>query len=102
MLDELTAMQLYCRRLADLETTGGLRPTQASLAKYHNTRAARRVAAIARDLLAAAGLDSGAIDERADDVITAACALYDELAPVDLSPRLAPGVSWSSLVMPPR
>ncbi len=41
MLDELTAMQLYCRRLADLETSGGLRPTQASLAKYHNTRAAR-------------------------------------------------------------
>ena len=60
----------------------------------HRIEAAGRTdAAIARDLLAAAGLDSGAIDERADDVITAACALYDELAPVDLSPRLAPGVA---------
>ncbi len=28
MLDELTAMQLYCRRLADLESSGGLRPTR--------------------------------------------------------------------------
>ncbi|MGC5222456.1 acyl-CoA dehydrogenase family protein [Micromonospora sp. DT81.3] len=56
MLDELTAMQLYCRHLADLETTGGLRPTQASLAKYHNTRAARRIAAVARDLLGGNGI----------------------------------------------
>lgn len=56
MLDELTAMQLYCRHLADLETTGGLRPTQASLAKYHNTRAARRVASVARDLLGGNGI----------------------------------------------
>ncbi len=56
MLDELTAMQLYCRHLADLETSGGLRPTQASLAKYHNTRAARRIAAVARDLLGGNGI----------------------------------------------
>ncbi|MCR2764085.1 acyl-CoA dehydrogenase family protein [Microbacterium sp. zg.B48] len=56
MLDELTAMQLFCRRMADLETVGRLRPTQASLAKYHNTRAARRVAAIARDLLGGNGI----------------------------------------------
>lgn len=56
MLDELTAMQLYCRRMADLETAGQLRPTQASLAKYHNTRAARRVAAVARDLLGGNGI----------------------------------------------
>ena len=54
--------------------------------------AGRTDGAIARDLLAAAGLASGAIDSRADDVITAACALYDELCPADLSPRLAPGV----------
>ena len=33
-----------------------LAPTQASLAKYHNTRAARRVAAIARDLLGGNGI----------------------------------------------
>jgi glutaryl-CoA dehydrogenase len=56
MLDELTAMQLYCRHMADLETAGDLRPTQASLAKYHNTRAARRVASTARDLLGGNGI----------------------------------------------
>ncbi len=56
MLDELTAMQLYCRHMADLETAGELRPTQASLAKYHNTRAARRIAAVARDLLGGNGI----------------------------------------------
>jgi glutaryl-CoA dehydrogenase len=68
MLDELTAMQLFCRRLADLETSGGLRPTQASLAKYHNTRAARRVAAIARDLLGGNGilLENGVMQHMAD------------------------------------
>jgi glutaryl-CoA dehydrogenase len=56
MLDELTGMQLFCRRLADLEESGELQPTQASLAKYHNTRAARRVAAVARDLLGGNGI----------------------------------------------
>lgn len=56
MLDELTAMQLYCRYLADLEASGALRPTQASLAKFHNTRAARRVASTARDLLGGNGI----------------------------------------------
>ena len=56
MLEELTAMQLYCRHMADLETAGDLRPTQASLAKYHNTRAARRIASIARDLLGGNGI----------------------------------------------
>lgn len=56
MLDDLTTMQLFCRRLADLETAGLLRPTQASLAKYHNTRTARRVAASARDLLGGNGI----------------------------------------------
>ncbi|HKT55166.1 MAG TPA: acyl-CoA dehydrogenase family protein, partial [Microbacterium sp.] len=56
MLDELTAMQLFCRQMADLERDGRLRPTQASLAKYHNTRAARRVAQTARDLLGGNGI----------------------------------------------
>lgn len=56
MLDELTGMQLFCRRLADLESAGALVPTQASLAKYHNTRAARRVASMARDLLGGNGI----------------------------------------------
>jgi len=68
MLEELTAMQLYCRYLADLEASGGLRPTQASLAKYHNTRAARRIAAIARDLLGGNGilLENGVMQHMAD------------------------------------
>jgi glutaryl-CoA dehydrogenase len=68
MLDELTAMQLYCRRLADLEASGRLRPTQASLAKYHNTRAARRIAATARDLLGGNGilLENGVMQHMAD------------------------------------
>ncbi|WP_019180010.1 acyl-CoA dehydrogenase family protein [Microbacterium yannicii] len=68
MLDELTAMQLYCRWMADLETRGELRPTQASLAKYHNTRAARRVAAVARDMLGGNGilLENGVMQHMAD------------------------------------
>lgn len=68
MLDELTAMQLYCRRLADLEASGGLRPTQASLAKFHNTRAARRIAATARDLMGGNGilLENGVMQHMAD------------------------------------
>ena len=66
----------------------------------HQVEAAGRTdAAIARDLLVAAGLAGPAIDERADDVITAACALYDELAPADLSPRLAPGVAEALTVL---
>jgi len=68
MLEDLTAMQLYCRRLADLETAGELRPTQASLAKFHNTRAARRVASTARDLLGGNGilLENGVMQHMAD------------------------------------
>ena len=68
MLEDLTAMQLYCRRLADLETAGELRPTQASLAKFHNTRAARRIASIARDLLGGNGilLEHGVMQHMAD------------------------------------
>ena len=56
MLEDLTAMQLYCRRLADLEAAGALRPTQASLAKFHNTRTARDIARTARDLLGGNGI----------------------------------------------
>ena len=59
----------------------------------HQVEAAGRTdAAIARDLLVAAGLAPPAIDARADDVVATCCALYDELCPADLSPRLAPGV----------
>ncbi|MDR2323122.1 MAG: acyl-CoA dehydrogenase family protein [Microbacterium sp.] len=68
MLEELTAMQLYCRRMADMDVAGTLRPTQASLAKFHNTRAARRVAQIARDLLGGNGilLENGVMQHMAD------------------------------------
>ena len=54
--------------------------------------AGRTDAAIARDLLVAAGHAPEAIDARADDVVAACCELYDELCPPDLSPRVAPGV----------
>ena len=60
---------------------------------HHVEAAGRTDGAIARDLLLAAGLAGPAIDSRADDVITAACALYDELCPADLSARVAPGVA---------
>ena len=68
MLEELTAMQLYCRWMADLEERGELRPTQASLAKYHNTRAARRIASTARDMLGGNGilLEYGVMQHLAD------------------------------------
>ncbi len=56
MLQTLTAMALYCRRLAELEGAGALTPEQASLAKVHNTRSARAVAADARDLLGGSGI----------------------------------------------
>ncbi|MDI6944833.1 acyl-CoA dehydrogenase family protein [Microbacterium barkeri] len=56
MLAQLTSMQLFLRRLADLEAAGGMRATQASLAKYHCTRTARDVARTARDMLGGNGI----------------------------------------------
>jgi glutaryl-CoA dehydrogenase len=56
MLSQLTAMQLYCLRLAQLDEAGLLTPTQASLGKYHNTRTARSIAAMARDMLGGNGI----------------------------------------------
>lgn len=56
MLAQLTSMQLHCRRLSELDAAGELDPTQASLAKYHNTRAARTIAATARDVLGGNGI----------------------------------------------
>jgi len=56
MLAKVTAMQLYCRRLADLAVAGRIEPTLASLAKSHNTTAAREVLAEARDLLGGNGI----------------------------------------------
>jgi glutaryl-CoA dehydrogenase len=61
-------MQLYCRWMADLEARCALRPTQASLAKHHNTRAARRIANVARDMLGGNGilLENGVMQHMAD------------------------------------
>ena len=56
MLSELTSMQLHCLRLAELDAAGTLRPIQASLAKFHNTRAARSLASLARDMLGGNGI----------------------------------------------
>ncbi|WP_420120245.1 acyl-CoA dehydrogenase family protein [Nakamurella sp.] len=56
MLATLTTMQLTCRHLAALDQAGTLTPTQAALAKYTNTRGARELAAIARDLLGGNGI----------------------------------------------
>ncbi len=56
MLAQLTSMQLHCLRLADLDARGTLTPMQASLSKYHNTRTARQIAAVARDLLGGNGI----------------------------------------------
>src|SRR5699024_5222928 len=56
MLQTLTSMQLYCVRLAQLEADGGLTGEQASLAKVHNSRGAREIAANARDLLGGSGI----------------------------------------------
>jgi glutaryl-CoA dehydrogenase len=41
MLSELTSMQLHCFHLAGLDAAGQMRPTQAAMATYHNTRKAR-------------------------------------------------------------
>ena len=56
MLSELTSMQLHCIHLAGLDAAGQMRPTQASMAKYHNTRKARELASIARDMLGGNGI----------------------------------------------
>lgn len=56
MLMDVTAMALYCKRLLDLEEVGELSDKQASLAKVHNTRAARRTAANARDMFGGVGI----------------------------------------------
>ena len=56
MLQELVGMQLYCMRLAQLETTGRLTDTVASLAKLNNTGKARQLILEARDLLGGNGI----------------------------------------------
>jgi glutaryl-CoA dehydrogenase len=56
MLGELTAMQLYCFRLARLMEEGLLTDTIAALAKLNNTVKARQVISTARDLLGGNGI----------------------------------------------
>jgi glutaryl-CoA dehydrogenase len=56
MLADVTAMQLYCMQLARLEEAGRLSDTTAGLAKFHNTRKAREVIALARDMLGGNGV----------------------------------------------
>jgi glutaryl-CoA dehydrogenase len=68
MLADLTAMQLYCMQIGRLAETGRLTATVAGLAKMHNTRKARSIAADARDMLGGNGilLDNHAIRHMAD------------------------------------
>ena len=56
MLAEVTAMQLYCMRLARLSESGQLTDTIAALAKFNNTRKAREVILEARELLGGNGI----------------------------------------------
>ena len=56
MAAALTAMQLYCVRLAELQESGAATGEMASLAKLHNVRGAKLICAEARDILAGNGL----------------------------------------------
>jgi glutaryl-CoA dehydrogenase len=56
MLSELTRLQTLLMALTSLADGPGLRPDQASLAKYTATRTARVIAADARDLLGGNGI----------------------------------------------
>ena len=68
MLADLTAMQLYCMQIGRLAEEGRLTATVAGLAKMHNTRKARLLAAEARDMLGGNGilLDNHVIRHMAD------------------------------------
>jgi glutaryl-CoA dehydrogenase len=68
MLADITAMQLYCLQIGRLADARQLTPTIAGLAKMHNTRKARQIAADARDMLGGNGilLDNHVIRHMAD------------------------------------
>ena len=51
MVSELTSMQLHVKHVTELDAAGSLSGPQASMAKYHNTRKARQIALVARDML---------------------------------------------------
>jgi glutaryl-CoA dehydrogenase len=56
MLAEITAMQLYCFRMAQLQEQGRWTGPMASLAKMHTARKARQICLDARDILGGNGL----------------------------------------------
>ncbi|QCB27708.1 acyl-CoA dehydrogenase family protein [Corynebacterium endometrii] len=56
MLVDINQMMLTARKVTELDAAGTLRPEQASMAKLHNTRAARRIAQDARDMLGGVGI----------------------------------------------
>ena len=56
MLAEITAMQLYCFRMAQLQEQGRWTGPMASLAKLNHARKARQICLDARDILGGNGL----------------------------------------------
>lgn len=56
MVSELTSMQLHVKHVTELDAAGKLSGPQASMAKYHNTRKARQIALMARDMLGGNGI----------------------------------------------
>jgi glutaryl-CoA dehydrogenase len=56
MLTEITAMQLYCQRIGQLDDTQEMSDTIAALGKLNNTVKAREVLAEARNLLGGNGI----------------------------------------------
>ncbi len=56
MLSDITGMQLTCLRLAQLQDEGRVRLEHAALAKLQTASAARRVCAMARDILGGNGI----------------------------------------------
>jgi len=56
MLAEITGMQLYCLRMAELQAQGRWTGPMASLAKMHHARKARQICLDARDVLGGNGL----------------------------------------------
>jgi glutaryl-CoA dehydrogenase len=56
MLSDITAMQLTCWRLAQLQSEGRVRIEHAALAKLSTASGARRVCAMARDILGGNGI----------------------------------------------
>jgi glutaryl-CoA dehydrogenase len=56
MLSDITGMQLTCFRMAQLQQQGSLKLEHAALAKLQTASAARRVCAMARDILGGNGI----------------------------------------------